>query len=160
MSEQSSSNGRLPNGQFAVGNSGGPGRPRNLSTVVAELDQLAFEAAVELVRNTVDQARKGDRHAKNEILKRVWPTRRNHPVEIVPAPGNGPGNLLGEHRALADAMMSGAVTPHDARAAAQVFETLQAQMKYAEHQQWVAERQARSSARTTAGKNGENGEKR
>lgn len=132
MSEESSNNGRLPNGQFAVGNSGGPGRPRNrINAVAAELDQLALDVAAELVRDSIDRARKGDPRARAEVLKRVWPTRRNRPVEITPAAGDGGCHLLPEHEALTKVMMNGEVTPQDAEAATRVLDALYQHRKQA-----------------------------
>src|SRR3954470_6135960 len=94
MSHPSSSDARLTSGRFAKGNPGGPGRPRNpVSTMAGELDRLGVEVAPELVRDTVEKARKGNLKATEMVLRRVWPMRRNRPIELDPGPGNGLPNL-------------------------------------------------------------------
>jgi hypothetical protein len=79
------------------------------------------------------------------VLQRVWPVRRNRPIELDPPPGDGLCNLLNEHAAVAHAMMNGDITPQDAQAATRVFKALQEQMRRAEQNGVFA-------------KNGENGE--
>jgi hypothetical protein len=53
MSDESTPDARLPNGQFAKGNPGGPGRPRAADRIMA-FDQRATEAAPELIDALVD----------------------------------------------------------------------------------------------------------
>ena len=126
---------RQTNGRFAKGHPGGPGRPRNpVSTVAVDLDRAGSEVAQELMQLTIERARKGNLRATELVLQRVWPVRRNRPLELDPAPGDGLGNLLSEHAALAHAMISGDVTPQDAQAATRVFHALQEQMRRAERQ--------------------------
>ena len=126
---------RQPNGRFAKGHPGGPGRPRNpVSTTAIELDHAGSEVAHELMRATVERARRGNLRATELVLQRVWPVRRHRPIELDPAPGNGLSNLLTEHAALAQAMINGDITPQDAQAATRVFRALQEQMRRADHQ--------------------------
>jgi hypothetical protein len=126
---------RQPNGRFATGNPGGPGRPRNpVITKAADLDRHGVDVAEELMAMTIASARRGNLRAAEIVLQRVWPARRNRPIELDPAPGDGLCNLLNEHVALAAAMMNGDVTPKDAQAAMRVFEALQEQMRKAEAQ--------------------------
>jgi len=128
MSESSPNDTRQANGQFARGNPGGPGRPRNPITAKAgELDRLGAEVAEELMVKTIARARRGNLRATEMVLQRVWPTRRNRPIELDPLPGDGLRDLLSEHVALAAAMMNGDVTPQDAEAAIRVFKALQHQ---------------------------------
>ena len=68
------------------------------------------------------------------MLQRVWPVRRNRPIELDPPPGDGLSNLLTEHAALAAAMMNGEITPQDAQAATRVFKAFQEQMRRADQQ--------------------------
>ena len=139
MSDPSSSDTREANGRFAKGNPGGPGRPRNpLSAVAGDLDRLGVEVAHELMRNTIERARKGNLKATEMVLQRVWPARRHRPIELDPAPGDGLGNLLSEHAALAAAMMNGEITPQDAQAATRVFKALQQEMRRADDQKTAA----------------------
>jgi hypothetical protein len=139
MSDPSSVDSREANGRFAKGNPGGPGRPRNpLSAVAGDLDRLGVDVAEELMRNTIERARKGNLKATEMVLQRVWPARRHRPIELDPAPGDGLGNLLSEHAALAAAMMNGEITPQDAQAATRVFKALQQQMRRADDQKLAA----------------------
>ena len=139
---------RQTNGRFARGNPGGPGRPRNpVSSAAVELDRLGTAVAQELMLHTIERARRGNLRATEMVLQRVWPVRRNRPIELDPPPGNGLCNLLNEHAALAHAMMNGEITPQDAQAATRVFKALQEQMRRAEQNGVFA-------------KNGENGENR
>lgn len=126
---------RHANGRFAKGNPGGPGRPRNpVSSAAADLDRLGVDVAQELMQLTIERARNGNLRAAEMVLQRVWPVRRNRPIELDPAPGDGLPNLLTEHAALAEAMMNGDITPQDAQAATRVFRALQEQMRRANHQ--------------------------
>lgn len=138
MSELSSDI-RHANGRFAKGHPGGPGRPRNpVSTVAGDLDRLGSGVAHELMQLTIERARRGDLRATEIVLQRVWPVRRNRPIELDPAGGDGLCNLLSEHAALAAAMMGGDITPQDAQAATRVFKALQEQMRRADHRNAVA----------------------
>ena len=139
MSDHSSFDAREANGRFAKGNPGGPGRPRNpLSAVAGDLDRLGVDVALELMLNTIERARKGNLKATEMVLQRIWPARRHRPIELDPAPGDGLGNLLSEHAALAAAMMNGEITPQDAQAATRVFKALQQQMRRAADQKLAA----------------------
>jgi len=139
MSDPSSFESRQANGRFARGNPGGPGRPRNpVSTVAGDLDRLGVDVAEELMRNTIERARKGNLKATEMVLQRVWPARRHRPIELDPAPGDGLRNLLTQHQALAAAMINGEITPQDAQAATRVFNALQEQMRRADDQKLAA----------------------
>ena len=140
MSESSSADLRQANGRFAKGNPGGPGRPRNpVSTMAGELDRRGVDVAEELMAMTIEKARKGNLEAAEMVLKRVWPARRNRPIELDPEPGDGLRNLFNEHAALAAAMMNGDVTPQDAQAATRVLKALQEQMGRADGQRRAVE---------------------
>ena len=90
------------------------------------------------MRNTIERARKGNLKATEMVLQRVWPARRHRPIELDPAPGDGLGNLLSEHAALAAAMINGEITPQDAQAATRVFKALQQKMRRADDQKLAA----------------------
>ena len=128
MSESSPNDFRQANGQFAKGNPGGPGRPRNPVTATAqELDRLGAEVAGELMARTIARARRGNLRATEMVLQRVWPTRRGRLIELDPSLDDQLGGLLGEHAALVSAMINGDVTPQDAVAAIRVLKALQHQ---------------------------------
>ena len=131
----SSSDFRNPNGRFAKGCPGGPGRPRKpVSTVAVDLDRLGAEVAQELMQLTIERARKGNLKATEMVLQRVWPARRSRPIELDPQTGDSLPDLLGQHAALAQAMIDGEVSPQDAQAATRVLKALQEQMRRAERQ--------------------------
>ena len=131
---------RLANGRFAKGNPGGPGRPRNpVAGMAGTLDGLGIEVAEKLMAMTVEKALKGNLEAAEMVLRRVWPARRNRPIALEPAPGEGMRNLFNEHAALAAAMMNGEITPQDAQAAVRVFQALQDQMARADGQRRAIE---------------------
>jgi hypothetical protein len=131
MSDPSSD--RHANGRFVKGHPGGPGRPRNpVSTAAQELDRLGVEVARELLRVIVERARTGNLKAAEMVLQRVWPVRRNRPIELDIAPEDPElPYLLGEYADLAEAMVTGHITPQDAQIVTRVFRTLQDQMKRA-----------------------------
>ena len=140
MSDASCSNFRQANGQFTKGNPGGPGRPRNpVSTMAGALDRRGVGVAEELMAMTIEKARNGSLEAAEMVLKRVWPARRNRPIELDPERGDGLSNLLAEHAALASAMMNGDITPQDAQAATRVFKALQEQIRRADSQRRAVE---------------------
>lgn len=122
-------------GRFVKGHPGGPGRPRNpVAVAIGDLDRLGIEVAHRLIGVVAEQAMQGNLRAAEMVLQRVWPVRRNRPVEIV-----GPRQeiedetyAIGEHRVVASAMLEGQITPQDAQAAARVLKSLQEQMKAAE----------------------------
>ena len=139
MSDQSSDF-RHVNGRFGKGHPGGPGRPRKpVSTVAVDLDRLGGEVAQELMQLTIERARRGNQRATEMVLQRVWPVRRSRPIDLDPLPGGGLPDLLGQHAALAQAMIDGEVSPQDAQAATRVLKALQQQMRRAERQKIEAD---------------------
>jgi hypothetical protein len=122
-------------GRFVKGHPGGPGRPRNpVAVAISDLDRLGVEVAKRLIGVVAEQALQGNLRAAEMVLQRVWPVRRNRPVEII-----GPDQELDhepyaitEHRALASAMLEGQIAPQEAQAAARVLKSLQEQMEAVE----------------------------
>jgi hypothetical protein len=122
-------------GRFVKGHPGGPGRPRNpVNVAIAELDRLGIEVAQRLIGVIAEQALQGNLRAAEMVLQRVWPVRRNRPVEVFdtkPGKEDGP-YTIDEHVEVVEAMLRGEVTPQEAQAAARVLKSLQEQMKAAE----------------------------
>lgn len=118
-------------GRFVKGHPGGPGRPRSLvSTAAQELDLLGVEVAREVMGMIVERARAGNLKAAEMLLQRIWPARRNRPIELdLPMGEDALPNLLGEHANLVVAMADGHITPQDARVAARVLRAMQDQME-------------------------------
>ncbi|HYD08436.1 MAG TPA: hypothetical protein VEC60_22075 [Reyranella sp.] len=122
-------------GRFVKGHPGGPGRPRNpVAVAISDLDRQGIEVAHRLLGVVAEQGLQGNLKAAEMVLQRVWPVRRNRPVEIVgPQQEIEPETYaIGEHRAVASAMLEGQITPQDAQNAARVLKALQEQMKAAE----------------------------
>ena len=73
--------GKQPHG-FRKGQSGNPaGRPRGSRNVaLVALDRIGEEAAQDLLRSVISQARAGDMTAARIVLDRVWPARKGRPV--------------------------------------------------------------------------------
>ena len=122
-------------GRFVKGHPGGPGRPRNqVAIAIGELDRLGIEVAHRLIGVVAEQALQGNLRAAEMVLQRVWPVRRNRPVEIVDAETgvDEAPYTIGEQTAVATAMLDGEIAPQDAQAATRVLKSLQEQMEAAE----------------------------
>ena len=76
------------------------------------------------------RAREGNLKAAEMVLQRVWPVRRNRPIEFeVPPEELDRTSVLPEHSSLADAMMNGDIAPQDAVAASRVLDALDKKMR-------------------------------
>lgn len=73
---------RQPNGQFAPGNPGGPGRPKGRSALQKALDAMANDDAEAVYGKVKEMALGGDLAACKEILSRAWPVPRGRAVEV------------------------------------------------------------------------------
>jgi hypothetical protein len=125
---------RDTNGRFVKGHPGGPGRPRNpVNAAISDFDRLGMDAAERLINAVVEQALKGNVKAAELVLRRVWPVRRNRPIEIPYMNDVDVPYMIAEHARLVASMMEGEVSAQDAHAAARVFKSLQEQMKAAEN---------------------------
>ena len=117
-------------GRFVNGHPGGPGRPRSPATqAIADLDRLGIELAQRLVGVIAEQALKGNLKAANILLQRVWPVRRNRPIEVAASDEAVEAYTIDDHRSIASAMFDGEITPQEAQVAARVLKSLQEQMK-------------------------------
>lgn len=127
---------RDANGRFVKGHPGGPGRPRNpVTNAIAEFDRRGIEVAHRLIDVIEKQGLGGNLRAVEMVLQRVWPVRRNRPIEVV---NTNPGEEIGPytidaHGAVASSMLDGEITPTEAHAAARVLKLLQEQMEAAEN---------------------------
>jgi hypothetical protein len=124
---------RDDNGRFVKGHPGGPGRPRNaVAIAIGELDRLGLEVAERLIGVVAEEALKGNLKAAEMLLQRVWPVRRNRPIEVLDSGANSEPFTIAEHRMVAEAMLEGEIAPQEAQAAARVLKSLQEQMNVAE----------------------------
>jgi hypothetical protein len=121
------------NGRFVKGHPGGPGRPRNpVTNAIVEFDLQGIEVAQRLIDVIAKQALEGNLKAAEMLLQRVWPVRRNRPIEVRHMPDVDVPYMIAEHARLAVSMMDGEISAQDAHAAARVFKSLQEQMKAAQ----------------------------
>jgi hypothetical protein len=98
-------------GRFVKGYPGGPGRSRNpVAAAIGELDRLGIEVARRLIGVVAEQGLQGNLRAVEMVLQRVWPVRRNRPVEIVEPEQERDDEpyTIGEHSAVAATMLEGA----------------------------------------------------
>jgi hypothetical protein len=124
---------RDASGRFVKGHPGGPGRPRNaVAAAIGEPDRLGLEVAERLIGVVAGEALKGNLKAAEMVLQRVWPVRRNRPIEILDNDAEAEPFTIAEHRMVADAMLDGKIAPQEAQAAARVLKSLQEQMETAE----------------------------
>lgn len=115
---------RDSNGRFAMGNSGGPGRPRSaISRSAVALDEMGAEQGRKLVQVLLDRALAGDMQAANLLLSRIWPARRGRPVEIDATPVKTVPDYVTAATDVANAVMRGEMTPHEGQALSRVFDT-------------------------------------
>jgi hypothetical protein len=127
---------RGADGRFVKGHPGGPGRPRNpINAAISDLDRLGIEVAQRLIGVVAEQGLQGNLKAAEMVLQRVWPVRRNRPIEVACSPQSGDEPYaIAEHGTVARAMLEGEITPQEAEAAARVLKSLQEQMTAAEKQ--------------------------
>lgn len=77
--------GRDRKGRFTKGNPGGPGRPpreREVAYLAAVKDSVPVNEWVRIVRKAVEQARRGDRHARQFVCELVLPDLELAAVEL------------------------------------------------------------------------------
>jgi len=126
---------RDSNGRFVKGHPGGPGRPPNpVTNAIAAFDRRGIEVALRLIDVIEKQGLEGNLRAAEMVLQRVWPVRRNRPIDV---PNTNPDDETGPytidaHGAVASSMLDGEITPNEAHAAARVLKLLQEQMAAAE----------------------------
>jgi hypothetical protein len=139
MANGGESAGRGSDGRFAPGNPGGPGRPKGARhAALAALDAIGAEAAEEVLRRVVDDARGGDLRAAELLLSRLWPERKGRPVEVALPEVASAADLVPALAAVASAMGRGELTPEEARAMCAVLESQRRAIETAELEARVA----------------------
>ena len=138
---------RDPNGRFAVGNAGGPGRPRGaVGAAAAALDRAAAEAQVELMRVVLDQARAGNLEATRMLWSRIWPARRGRPLAVEVPPIVEETDVAPAHAAVTDAVLSGEITADEAKPVLEVIKARKAAIRSEDFRRELEEIQARLAA--------------
>ena len=100
---------------FQTGHPGGPGRPRgSRNRINLLLDQLAADNVEEIMGKVIDAARGGDRHARTDVLKRMWTVPKGRPVEVDLPPIEEPADLIKAHAAVVAAVCAGEITVEEA----------------------------------------------
>ena len=122
MSDDSFGDFRQPDGRFAKGNPGGPGRPRARERIAA-LDQRVAEAGEDLIDAALKVAKDGNVRALEMLLDRIWPVQRGRPVEIDAPEIRTVSDVVPATAAVTNAVLNGEVTPREGAAAARVIET-------------------------------------
>jgi hypothetical protein len=114
---------RASGGRFAPGNRGGPGRPKGARhAALAALDAIGTEAAEEVLRRVVEDAKAGDLRAAEVLMRRLWPERKGRPVEVALPPVASAADLVPALAAVVAAMGRGELTPEEAQAVCAVLE--------------------------------------
>ncbi len=114
---------RATGGRFPPGNPGGPGRPKGVRhRALLALEAIGTEAAEEVLRRVVEEAKGGDLRAAEMLLRRLWPERKGRPIEFELPPMASAADLVSALAAVAEAMGRGELTPEEAQAIAGVLE--------------------------------------
>ena len=130
---------RAAGGRFAPGNPGGPGRPKGARhAALAALDAIGTEAAEEVLRRVVEDAKAGDLRAAEILLRRLWPERRGRPVELDLPPVATVADFVAALAAVVKAVASGVLTPEEAQAVCAVLESQRRAIETAELEARVA----------------------
>src|SRR5581483_10563996 len=122
MSDESFGDFRRPDGRFARGNPGGPGRPRARERIAA-LDQRVAEAGEDLIDAALKVAKDGNVRALEMLLDRIWPAQRGRPVAIEAPEIRAVSDVVPATAAVTNAVLTGDVTPREGAAAARAIET-------------------------------------
>jgi hypothetical protein len=130
---------RTPGGRFAPGNLGGPGRPKGARhAALVALDAIGAEAAEEVLRRVVEDAKGGDLRAAEVLLRRLWPERKGRAVEVALPEVASAADLVPALAAVVAAMARGELTPEEAQAVCVVLESQRRAIETAELEARVA----------------------
>ena len=130
---------RAPGGRFARGKAGGPGRPRGVRhAALAALDAIGTEAAEDVLRRVVEDAKAGDLRAAEILLRRLWPERKGRPVEVALPEVASAADLVPALAAVVASIARGELTPEEAQAICAVLESQRRAIETAELEARVA----------------------
>ncbi|MBI0538959.1 hypothetical protein D9599_25735 [Roseomonas sp. KE2513] len=109
---------------FQPGQSGNPaGRPKgSRHAALLALDAIGQEAAADVLRKVVEDAKGGDLRASEILLRRLWPERKGRPIALDLPPLEKAADVVAGLAVVAAAMASGDLTPDEASAVAGVLE--------------------------------------
>lgn len=111
--------------RFQPGQSGNPaGRPKGARhKALLALDAIGEEAAADVLRKVVEDAKGGDLRAAELLMRRLWPERKGRPIALELPALEKTGDLVKATAAIAAAVASGDVTPEEGQAIAAIVET-------------------------------------
>src|SRR5919107_1246648 len=93
---------RAAGGRFAPGNPGGPGRPKGARhRALLALEAIGADAAEEVLLRVVEEAKAGDLRAAEILLRRLWPERKDRPIEFELPPTESAADLVSALAAVA-----------------------------------------------------------
>jgi hypothetical protein len=119
--------------EFAIGNPGGPGRPkgsRNKARMI--FDAIGMKSTAKAIEAIGQKAETGDRFAGAILLARTWARPRGREVEFELPAIETPADLVRAHAALVAAVADGTLTPTEG---AQVSTLLENQRRAVETHQ-------------------------
>ncbi len=109
---------RQPNGKFAKGNPGGPGRPRGepakLARAVREKWSARFD---ELATNILNRALEGDIDATRLVIERLYPKPRDGHLALTDMPMDSLSSMTGR---IVQAVAEGEISPSEGSVLADV----------------------------------------
>jgi hypothetical protein len=111
--------------RFKPGQSGNPaGRPKgSRHAALKALDAIGEEAAADVLKRVVADAKGGDLRAAELLMRRLWPERKGRPITLDLPPMETPADLVKATAAIAAAVAEGEVTPEEGQAVAAIVET-------------------------------------
>jgi hypothetical protein len=106
---------RTPRGTFALGNAGGPGRPKGSRNKVTELVEALLDGEAEgLTRRLITLAKRGNASALSIVFNRLCPSRRDRTISIDLSTINDTADLLTAHALIIAAAARGELSPSEA----------------------------------------------
>jgi hypothetical protein len=134
--------GRSASGQFTAGNGGRPKGTRNKATLA--LEALLDGDSEALTKKVIELAKAGDIAALRICLDRIFPVKRDRPVQFDLPPLNGASDAPAATAGVVSAVSQGELTPSEGEAVMKMIETHIAAIQVADHelrlQQLEAER--------------------
>jgi Family of unknown function (DUF5681) len=127
-------------GKFSKGKSGNPeGRPkgaRNRSTLLAE--RLFADEIEDICKMVIAEAKTGNVQAAKIVLDRLFPPRRDNPIEIDLPKMESSADLLKAIGRITDAVGEGQISPLEGEALARIIDIHAKALELAEFEQRLA----------------------
>ena len=117
---------RTTDGRFALGNKGGPGRPRGPAVRPGAIDRAVAEALPDLIEGLLKRVREGDKWAMDRLMARLWPVPKGRALDIDVPPIESRSDVRPAQEAVAEAVLTGEMTP---REGADVIAVIEAQKR-------------------------------